>query len=750
MKMHGVLCRTRTTHEIHGQRRNAISVREEQACACLQAQYRMRVRASTWKMSCAYAHIISAEVQRAVAAMSGERQERWFAWFLDTCMTAFHSVCTKALAICPASASKTTAGPSSAAAAFPGAIDTCFQWICSRQVLVSEIEGPGAEHMAQFLLRCKTIFSAAMPPGMHEVILAFLASTLQVKDARSITMEPVSVQVCAQLRALGLDALMQSSMTQTATQMLQQATRHAMHHASSLEQAVYPMLQALLCEQLMPALGAILDARPDHMCEWEPAAGTATTQMPTSLAGVPLPDAWDMSLSMARDDSKHAPDTDRESLYLRLEYSLAKAVGQHRLTQLYALVGAYPRSRAAMQDVVLWLEKTDERTELARAFLQALHERLLHPDVDTHAILVYYVNIVYALRIVDTSGVVLSRVLPPVQHYLRTRKDTIQAVVHALLGDDAAFELLRTELVHTQPAEPDVPSGGGYAVGAATAEEEEEEQYTRLEYWTDPTWAPRPVDAGPAFSHMRTRDVVGLLVSIFDDRQGFLHALEQHTAQRLVKTMDYDTSRVQRNNAIFKRRLGEQNLHHCDVMLTDVAWSQRFDTHFHAVAHGGMADHVHPMVISRQFWPDLDTRMYTLPKRLAEALEKYADFYAAQHPAKRVKWLPHVGSVDVDIELEQGRVISVRVTPLQLAVVELVAGFSTDGHRGHSGALTTIDTDAGRRSITADNVATALGLEQGAALDVLRFWAAQGVVSELPAPATGAFELCDDTPQLRA
>lgn len=160
MKLHGVLCRTRTTHEIHGQRRNAISVREEQACACLHAQYRMRVRASTWTMSCAYAHIISAEVQRAVAAMSGERQDRWFAWFLDTCMTAFHSVCTKALAIWPASASKMTAGPSSAAVAFPGAIDTCFQWICSRQMLVSEIEGPGAEHMAEFLLRCKTIFSS--------------------------------------------------------------------------------------------------------------------------------------------------------------------------------------------------------------------------------------------------------------------------------------------------------------------------------------------------------------------------------------------------------------------------------------------------------------------------------------------------------------------------------------------------------------------------------------------------------------
>ncbi|KOS15208.1 component of the anaphase promoting complex [Malassezia pachydermatis] len=582
-------------------------------------------------------------------------------------------------------------------------LQTCVEWIHTRQALIPELGLPCAEYIPAFFRQCKMVFSAALPPDILDVMQALVASRLTY-DAHHVHLRDDGVHIGAHLRRLGLDTLVQSALTHTATELLQKATAQATEdalHQGAHHTSVYPMLHTLLEEQLLPSLMTMLDAT----CEGP------STQV--------VPDWWDASVSVW-DAVPSVPSHDRDALYKRLDYSLAQAVGHRRVTQFFALIGTYPQSRGAMDDLVLWLEKTGDRTYLAQTFSEALHTQLLHPGVDTHAILVYYVNMVYALRLVDSTGVVLSHVLPPVQKYLRQRSDTIQAVVHALLGDDPAFELLRTELEQ---------GGGESDMANPLGAEADEEQYTRTEFWHDPTWMPRPVDAGPEFSQMRSRDVVGLLVTIFDDHDGFLQALERHTAQLLVRTCHYDTARVQRNNAIFKRRLGESSLHHCDIMLADVAFSQALDRAYHRDNSASSMDQaVHPMIISRQFWPDMEMGTYTLPNRLAAALDTFAAYYAKAHPTKRVRWLPYLGTVDVDIELAQGRCVHARVTPLQAAVVELVAGLS-DGSESTS------------MMITADNVATALRIDREAALAALRFWCTHGLWRELPAPASGSFEL---------
>lgn len=624
------------------------------------------------------------------------------AWFLDACADAYYALCCEAMA--------PLVGPD-ASARLPAAIRACFEWVCTRHALWTELCTPDTDASA-FLGQCRTLLAAALRPGAMDAVRTYLAGVLQGRSAPgpSTSAAPLlgpreasAVHVVAQLRALGLDVLVHGALMQAATDVLHEAAARATKQGAQTV-ATYPALQALLRDELMPALAEVLDARPAHAALSAGAANAAAA------------DVWDVSVSYAPDEGL-AP-AEHASLYLRLEYSLAHAMGMQRLQQLYELVRDYPRSQAAMEDVVVWLEQTGERAELVRALAQALHARLLHPGVATHAILVYYVNIVYALRLVDSSGVVLSQVLPPVQSYLRTRKDTIEAVVHALLGDDPAFQLLRTELEQGALGDADGPALDAEAEAA-------DEQYTRPEYWADPTWAPRPVDAGPAYSQMRSRDVIGLLVSIFDDRDGFLQALERHTAQQLVQTIDYDTRRVHRNNAIFKRRLGASSLHPCDVMLADVAASHAFDERFHRDANASRdAQAVHPLIVSRQFWPEIDMRTYTLPRRLAELLDTCAAFYAQAHPSKRVRWLPYVGTIDVAIDMDDGRRIEARATPLQAAVAELVAGL-------------------GEAEVTADNVAAALGLERECATAAMRFWVAHRVLRELPAPAVGVFERAD-------
>ena len=160
-------------------------------------------------------------------------------------------------------------------------------------------------------------------------------------------------------------------------------------------------------------------------------------------------------------------------------------------------------------------------------------------------------------------------------------------------------------------------------------------------------------------------------------------------------------------------------------MLADVAMSRALDSAFHTQEN--VAEYVHPMVVSRQFWPDLDTRTWTWPTRLAQSLQQFSAFYTRQNPTKCVRWLPHLGTVDVDIELRNNECVSMRVSPLQLAVLELVTENETPG------------------VVTAEDLAQVLELQHAAlALEALRFWVAQGVLREWP--SAGSFELCDNLP----
>lgn len=701
----------------------------------------------------------SSEVQAALAALAATRAELG-TWFLEACRSEHARFLARTLA-------PLAGAPASAAQHVPGVVDALFAWVCERQRLLAPVEQGGlalAHEASALAFQCKTQLVTALAPRMLDALVHYFTGTLRVARSGELLLDAHGVQVAAQLRMLGLDALVQGVATRNATAVLRDVAQHvAGTEQERALQHTLPALETLLHTQLLPALETLLEAVPE---------GHALPDV-----GLPPParEVWDVSHSLTHEEA--APGArERDALRLRLEYSLAKVLGELRCEQLFDLVGVYPESRAALEDLRACLDKTDEKTLVAEQFARALRARLLHPGVDTHAVLVYYVHTVYALRLIDTTGVVLSQVLPGVQRYLRTRADTIQVVVAALLGDDPAFALLRTEL-ESEPAGPDAPRRAPRVRGDDAAEEEA--QYARLEYWADPHWTPRPVDAGPEYSQLRSRDVIDLLVSIFDDYDGFVRALEQHTAQQLVRIEHYDRSRVQRNNAIFKRRFGESSLHHCDVMLRDIGASELLDTRFHEARAAAAPDEavgaLHPILLSRQFWPEMDTRTFTMPVRLARALEQFAQHYAATQTMKRVRWLPHVGTVQLEVEMADGRRIEARVSPLQAAVAELVAGLGVPpiGGEARSGGAEgrgadplgdgrAADADGrgagpeGRaaerlhamaeqpsahpkpRIVTADNVAAALDLDRNAAVEALRFWAAQGVLEELPGPS-GSF-----------
>lgn len=69
--------------------------------------------------------------------------------------------------------------------------------------------------------------------------------------------------------------------------------------------------------------------------------------------------------------------------------------------------------------------------------------------------------------------------------------------------------------------------------------------------------------------------------------------------------------------------------------------------------------------------------------------KEYAQEFVIFKPDKQLRWLPHLGTIHLEIKL-QDRVVDAEVTPLEAAVIEL---FSQKGNEWLSTTLTIDDDD---------------------------------------------------------
>lgn len=93
------------------------------------------------------------------------------------------------------------------------------------------------------------------------------------------------------------------------------------------------------------------------------------------------------------------------------------------------------------------------------------------------------------------------------------------------------------------------------------------------------------------------------------------------------------------------------------------------------------------MIISRHFWPALDSSALIMPGQFKTFVlviivtticllsffslqEEYASEFTKFKPDKKLQWLPQLGTVQLDVELED-RTVSVEVLPLEAALIEL-------------------------------------------------------------------------------
>ncbi|KAF6754942.1 hypothetical protein DFP72DRAFT_1068086 [Ephemerocybe angulata] len=344
--------------------------------------------------------------------------------------------------------------------------------------------------------------------------------------------------------------------------------------------------------------------------------------------------------------SRHDTQSLLTGIGARFDFHVNKVLCDLRIKEIFNIIVDYPDSLGALQDLKETLQRVDQRGDLVKFLRKENNKRLLHPGADTQTILQQYVSTIKCLRIVDPPGVLLYKVANPIRQYLRERPDTIRCIVGSLVGDDENGDSLVDD---DEPIQP--------------LQQPESEDYGDLE------WNPEPIDAGPEFKTNKPSDVISTLVSIYDSKDLFVKELQVLLAQRLLAIDDNDTARVdkeRRNIEILKIRFGDAALQVCAVMLKDMTDSKRTDDHI----QGQTPSVVHPTVISHHFWPTLDQSDIVMPGQFQQLQEDYAKEFSVFKPDKKLKWLPHLGTVHLELEL-QDRTLDVDVPPLEAAFIEL-------------------------------------------------------------------------------
>ncbi|XP_041831134.1 anaphase-promoting complex subunit 2 [Melanotaenia boesemani] len=328
-----------------------------------------------------------------------------------------------------------------------------------------------------------------------------------------------------------------------------------------------------------------------------------------------------------------------------------------RIEELFSIIRDFPESKAAIEDLKFCLERTNQRQQLLTSLKSAFESRLLHPGVHTSDILTVYISAIKALRELDPSMVILQVACQPIRRYLRTREDTVRQIVAGLTGDAEGCTDLASELSRGDPV---------------TLEMQDSD-----DEGNDPEdWTPDPTDAVPdkMGSKRRSSDIISLLVSIYGSKDIFIDEYRAVLADRLLHQLNYNTAREIRNVELLKLRFGESHMHYCEVMLKDMADSRRINSNIREEESRLSEDEQPPLslsaiILSSEFWPTLKEEKLELPPVVLQAMETYTHRYEKLKAMRTLSWKPHLGSVTLDVELEDRTLSNLTVSPIHAAII---------------------------------------------------------------------------------
>lgn len=394
-------------------------------------------------------------------------------------------------------------------------------------------------------------------------------------------------------------------------------------------------------------------------------------------------------------------------------------LGRLRVGELFDIVVEWPESLGGVEDLKSYIISPQTRLHLTTTFTSALSTRLLHPAAATSDILRAYISLIRAFTVLDPRGVLLDRVSRGIRRYLRERDDTVRVIVRGIMsesltdGSEDAEDLseLAQELGKGIPA---TQQGGGL----------EELDYDDL------SWAPDPVDAGPEFRRSKGLDVVGSLISLWESKEVWTKEVATVLSSRLLGSDEWLFEKEIRTIELLKIRFGETTMQGCDVMLKDIVDSKRSDAHIRAEEHLNMEDfpEIHTKILSRLFWPTMKEDGFQTPIEIRELQERYERGFETLKKKRKLTWLQTMGTVEVELELED-RVVQVPdATTWQAAVIH-----QFDEERSDKWTIPEL----------ADN----LKMEESLVKKALQFWQSKEVLKEI---GNGVYTIVENLEELEA
>nr|XP_055056971.1 anaphase-promoting complex subunit 2 [Misgurnus anguillicaudatus]XP_055056972.1 anaphase-promoting complex subunit 2 [Misgurnus anguillicaudatus] len=560
--------------------------------------------------------------------------------------------------------------------------------------------GPGARGLTErafSVIRAILLFSP--PPVLQERVLEFYRRTFSVHmsqtgeavEAEEGTGEPDLGGLCP-----GCDSLPHLCWCQEALQKL----RELSHILSRLQ-----LLERVSSEAVTSILHKRIEQRMEERCrgEYESSFLSDFNEWLGRVLG------WLSRVfpSKVEEVGNNATPTDEKTgqpanallhrWHCHMQQFFCRIYVNMRIEELFSIIRDFPESIPAIEDLKFCLERTNQRQQLLSSLKAAFETRLLHPGVHTSDIITVYISAIKALRELDPSMVILQVACQPIRKYLRTREDTVRQIVGSLTGDAEGCSDLANELSRADP------------VTLETQDSEDEA--------SDPEdWTPDPTDAltDKTGSKRRSSDIISLLVSIYGSKEIFINEYKTVLADRLLHQLNYNTAREIRNVELLKLRFGESHMHYCEVMLKDVADSRRINGNIREEESRLPAEEqptlpLSAMILSSEFWPQLKEEKMELPAVVSKAMEDYTHRFEKLKAMRTLRWKPHLGSVTLDVELEDRTIPNLTVSPVHAAII---LHFQDKG------------------TWTLEELSGVLGMPQEIVRRKLAFWQQQGVLRE--------------------
>jgi anaphase-promoting complex subunit 2 len=155
--------------------------------------------------------------------------------------------------------------------------------------------------------------------------------------------------------------------------------------------------------------------------------------------------------------------------------------------------------------------------------------------------------------------------------------------------------------------------------------------------------------------------VTASLLSLYD-REDFINELKTILGEHLLKNEESRFEKEERLLELFKHRLGDDKLQACEVMLHDVQQSQRMNRiikrfpEYKAAVANRQGPELNAQILSKFFWPSLKDDAFVVPAPIKDLQGKYERGFEGIKDMRKLEWLPALGRVTIELELEDRKV----------------------------------------------------------------------------------------------